>query len=162
MTENEASQCDKTGLRTDVIPPAAFLLGWSGVLPFAFLSIAIIVLDGAQGALAAKALVVYGAVILSFMGGAQWGIAISQRERAVSPELWILLSISVVPALAGWFAALLPIAPSLMLLASAFLVLLCFDLWTVKKQLAPWWFGNLRKQLTAAVVLCLGVGALAA
>lgn len=162
MTENVASRSDTSELHPEVIPPAAFWLGWSGVLPFALLSIAFMVLDGAQGAFVAKALSIYGAVILSFMGGAQWGIAISHRGRAVFPELWILLSISVVPALAGWVAALLPIAPSLMVLALAFLVLLGFDLWTVRKHFAPRWYANLRKQLTVAVVICLSAGALAA
>lgn len=162
MTENPTSQSATSESRHEVIPPAAFWLGWSGVLPFAALSAALFVLDGTNAALAAKALVIYGAVILSFMGGAQWGIAISKRGISSALNLGSLLGISVIPALAGWVAALLPLVPSLMVLASAFLALLGFDLWTVKTRLAPRWYSNLRKQLTAAVIICLSAGAIAA
>ena len=162
MTKNATSQSATSEVRHEVIPPAAFWLGWSGVLPFAALSAALFVLDGTNAALASKALVIYGVVILSFMGGAQWGIAISKLDSESGLHLWSVLGISVIPALAGWVAALLPLEPSLMVLAVAFLALLGFDLWTVKTRLAPRWYSNLRKQLTAAVIICLGAGAIAA
>jgi hypothetical protein len=137
------------------IPAIAFWLGWSGVIPFLALSVGVGLLDGPWAAFAAKALVIYGAVILSFMGGAQWGIAVSQSGGSQSIDFGRVLSVSVVPALVGWVAALLALTPSLILLAIAFLVLLAFDLWIVKRKFAPTWYARLRIQLTAAVVACL-------
>lgn len=141
------------------IPRPALVLGWLGVLPFAAFSLA-----AATGAIplpvnSANALVLYGAVILSFMGGAQWGLAMA-HPRAPQPELWSRLSISVLPALAGfglWFA---PGRQALLGLAAAFICLLAYDAATARRGDAPAWYPALRLQLTAAVIVCLLVPAI--
>ncbi|MDP2212287.1 DUF3429 domain-containing protein [Phenylobacterium sp.] len=141
------------------IPPAALLLGAAGVIPFAALAL-LIVLDGA-GLLAPeqakRVLRLYGAVILSFMGGAQWGLA---TARADGPKARAL-AVSVLPALFAWAAFLVPAGPGLLALSAAFLALMLYDLWTVGRGEAPLWYGRLRVGLTLAVVGALQIALVA-
>eukprot|EP01037_Dinobryon_pediforme_P036570 gene36569-43578_t len=62
------------------IPRSALVLGWLGVIPFAvcaaLASTGGVVPPGA----ALHALVLYGVVILSFMGGAHWGLAMAAAD----------------------------------------------------------------------------------
>lgn len=118
------------------IPRPALVLGWLGVFPFA--AFALLAISGGllpRGA-SSSALVLYGVVILSFMGGAQWGLAMAMTrggDAALGPRL---LS-SVLPALAA------------------------FGVWFAPTGAAPPWYPALRLQLTSAVVICLLLGALA-
>jgi hypothetical protein len=64
------------------IPTKAAVLGYSGVIPFAATA-ALITMDGADIRLIALAgFLVYGAVILSFLGGVRWRAASSASQRA--------------------------------------------------------------------------------
>lgn len=139
------------------IPVPAIILGWAGVIPFAGLSLATLL--GILPLSAGPALVAYGAAILSFMGGVQWGVAM--RAGDGFDRSWTGYAVSVVPALLGWTALLLPFRPGLGLLVAGFAALLAYDLWTVRRGLAPPWYASLRRQLTAAAVILLGVAALA-
>ncbi len=131
------------------VPAGPFWLGWAGVLPFA---------GFAAAAMAAvplpidplRVLIGYGCVILSFMGGAQWGLATSDRGTMATRY-----AASVVPALVAWPALLLRPAPALGVLIAGFAGLCAYDLWTVRRGEAPAWYGRLRIQLTAAVVFLL-------
>jgi len=102
-------------------------------------------------------LAAYGAVILSFMGGAQWGLATGK----VNSNPWRAFGVSVIPALVAWPALFLPITWALATLSVTFAGLLAYDLWTVRQGQAPAWYGQLRLGLTAAVVLCLTFAILA-
>ena len=136
--------------------PPAFLLGWAGVMPFAFLAVA----TAARWRLplsADAALLAYGAAILSFMGGAQWGL--TMRAGDGSEQGWRGYGVAVSPSLVAWVAMLLPWRLGLVILAVGFVVLLAYDLWTVRRGYAPHWYGQLRWQLTTAVVILLGVAA---
>jgi hypothetical protein len=142
------------------IPRSALILGVLGVAPFAALSAATV--SGLEVAPipTVPALETYAAVILSFMGGAQWGLTVAgPTERAANP--WRRFGISVLPALVGWGALLAPARPALLLLAAAFALLAAYDLWSVRRGEAPAWYGRLRLGLTLAVVACLAVAALA-
>lgn len=137
-------------------PLSAFVLGWAGVIPFAALAIATV----ARWPLpvpAEFALRAYGVAILSFMGGVQWGL--TMRAGDGSDEGWRGYAASVLPALLGWVALLIPSRPGLVLLAIGFAALLAYDLRTVRQGYAPPWYGRLRWQLTSAVVVLLGVAA---
>ncbi|AYG93950.1 DUF3429 domain-containing protein [Brevundimonas naejangsanensis] len=74
-------------------PRPAMILGWSGVLPFAVLTGALAFGLGDPDQVAG-ALRLYGAVILSFMGGVHWGVATLRSEARLSPY-----AVSVLPAL---------------------------------------------------------------
>jgi hypothetical protein len=131
------------------VPPAAAVLGLAGVLPFAAAAIGSLQ-PGPLGGFALNALIAYGAVILSFLGGIRWGLAIDRSDPSYSH-----LGIGVVPSLMGWLALLLGGSWGLMLLAAAFLVVLACDLRLTSQGVAPPWFPRLRLVLTNAVVLCL-------
>ena len=140
------------------IPPAALLFGAAGVLPFAALALAIAL--GGVGVLAPeqaeRVLRLYAALILSFMGGAQWGLA---SASAGGPSTRAL-AVSVLPALFAWATFLVPSRPGLLALAAAFLALMLYDLWTVSRGEAPSWYRRLRIGLTLAVVASLAAAGL--
>jgi hypothetical protein len=136
-----------------MIPKPVLILGWAGVVPFAFLSLAAIVGGPPVATNALAALVIYGAVILSFMGGAQWGLEMA--KPSATDEGRQAYALSVLPALAGFAAALLPQRAGLALLCAGFLALLAYDLFRAGQGIGPSWYPALRKGLTAAVTTAL-------
>ncbi|XP_038130189.1 transmembrane protein 69-like isoform X1 [Cyprinodon tularosa] len=84
-------------------PKPALYLGFSGLIPF--LS-APLVMAATQSFYpeVAYAQMVYGASIVSFLGGARWGFAIPAGSPA-KPD-WMNLGNSVVPSLLAWLALL--------------------------------------------------------
>jgi len=136
------------------IPRPALLLGWLGVLPFAASSLTAVVGSPGMVGPANQALVIYAVIILSFMGGAQWGLAIAASGDG-QDLLLRRLSYSVVPALVAFPLAALPRRAALVGLAVAFVALLAYDVATARAGVGPKWYPALRIQLTAAVVLCL-------
>lgn len=138
-------------LRRDV-PPAAFFLGFFGAVPF--LGLAVLCVVGG-GAWAPVALLAYGAVILSFMGGVHWGWAMAQDE----PSL-VRLGLSVLPSLVGWGGLLLGGSAGFVVVALGFVALLWLDLRAVAAGRAAAWYPQLRWPLTVIVVASLVVGGL--
>ncbi len=132
------------------VPPAATALGLAGVIPFAAASLASLLAGGDLGGFARAALLAYGAVILSFLGGLQWGLAV----RAGRPDL-ARLGAGVLPSLVAWAALLVGGAAGLLMLAAAFAGVLAVDLRLTREGTAPSWFPKLRAALTGAVVVCL-------
>jgi uncharacterized membrane protein YidH (DUF202 family) len=94
------------------LPRLALLLGVVGVLPFLGCGLGAVAAGEAHRAQMLTALLAYGAVILSFLGGVHWGIALDQATpvaigaRGSMVERARLL-LGVLPALTGWFALLL-------------------------------------------------------
>lgn len=140
-----------TGSETRV-PLAAGWLGGLGAVPFAALAAAVALLDGPPRGLAVQALAAYGAVILSFLGGIHWGLAVAPASAANGSGLKVRLAGSVVPSLAGWAALLVPPTIGLFGLAAAFAAMLGFDLLATRAGEAPAWYPRLRIPLTLAVV----------
>lgn len=131
------------------IPGVALALGIAGLIPFVGLAGIIVVNRHLPATDAWRALTLYGAVILSFMGGVQWGLAMA---RGVTSGYVA----SVAPALAAWFAvAFLPARPAATVLALGFGLLLLYDLATVRRGHAPTWYAPLRRWLTAIVLASL-------
>lgn len=144
------------------IPAAANWLGALGALPFVMLAVSGTVLEPAGQRTALVALVAYGAVILSFLGGVHWGLAIAGFGPPEAGTAMVRrLSFSVVPALVGWSALLLPMSTGFIVLASAFALLLIFDFAASRFGEAPSWYPQLRWPLTAVVVASLSLGLLA-
>lgn len=129
-------------------------LGFGGLAPFVIL--AALTLVGPMGwkSWVSQGLVAYGAVILSFLGGITWGLAVT-RERVRDP----LYLASMAPFFAGWIALLVPVFVGLLLLMVAFLGALANDFMLKRAGLTPGWFFSLRLTLTAVVVACLAVAA---
>lgn len=133
------------------IPRPAHFLGWAGVVPFAALTGAAIY-GVALPVDAGRALIAYAAVILSFMGGVQWGIAL----RGPAESRWLGYAASVVPALIAWPGLFMPPPFALAGLITGFCLLILYDIWTVGRGWAPGWYATLRLELTLAVVTLLG------
>ena len=115
------------------IPTAGRILGWAGVMPFAAAALAIHLAPADWQIAARDTLIAYGVIILSFMGGAQWGLAMSRTGRPDAQ--FAAYAASVAPALAGFAIWPLPPAVALPALAAAFLALLAYDLRTVANGL---------------------------
>ncbi|MDN2567782.1 DUF3429 domain-containing protein [Aquibium sp. A9E412] len=134
-------------------------LGLAGVIPFAALALwlygiadthpwrdgTIVLLRG------------YAVIILSFLGGVRWGLAIAGGGRQRRD-----LALGVVPALAGWATFALPAAPAFAVLAVCFAGHGAWDSFAVAEGAAPEWYGRLRLWLTVLVVAALLLAALAA
>lgn len=143
------------------IPRPAFWLGWAGVIPFAALSVLALTGGGQWSEVdqprALSALVTYGMIILSFMGGVQWGLEMSRPEGNGAAGF----AASVVPALIAFGASFVSIIAALFILAAGFLILLAYDRARIRAGIGPIWYGALRLQLSTAVVLCLGIASVA-
>ena len=131
------------------IPLPAFVLGWLGVIPFAAFALLAATESVMPHGAAMSGLVLYGAIILSFMGGAQWGLSMVTGGSTLRTRL----AISVLPALAAFGLWFLPAIPALLGLAAVFVALLLYEIATASA--APTWYPALRVQLTSAVVICL-------
>lgn len=135
------------------IPASALLLGLAGLIPFIAGAAAqwqAIPLLGAETGL--RLVVIYGAIILSFLGGIRWGTAIGPYD---SGRQGLEFSASVLGSLAGLAAAFLPAIPGLALLIAGFLMQGLWDVMSVDAGRLPAWFGRLRMILTAGAVISL-------
>jgi hypothetical protein len=141
------------------VPPSAAWLGGLGALPFIGLSGAAPFLDGAPRIFFVQALVAYGALILSFLGGVHWGLAIVSESKADRQELRTRLIVSVIPSLAAWVALLFPEKTGLLILAAAIAAMLWVDIRATRGGNAPPWYPKLRIPLTCVVVAALLFGA---
>ena len=140
------------------IPSAALWLGLAGLIPF-WLPLIPLYGSGMIGPdRALLLLMVYAAVILSFLGGIRWGAALKLPR---GPLQSTLLAFSVVPSLAGYAALLLPSVAGLVLLLSGFLLQGVWDVQSAQRGELPAWFATLRALLTSGAVIAI-VAALAA
>ena len=136
---------------SSVIYVPMLVLGLGGLLPFIALPLLLLLLDEAAPPVLLHALVVYGAVISTFVGALHWGYALRHPGR----RPWLQCGWSVTPSLIAWVAALLPVVIGLRVLAV--LLLLCYvvDRLFAREQSLPPWFLNLRALLTTIGALCL-------
>ena len=135
----------------------------AGVLPFIASVLLLFAADDLR-AEAMRSLLGYGAVILSFLGGVRWGLAIAESSPFENSFRNRQLVISVLPSIVAWMALLLPVPVSLWLLAASFLSLLWLDRRAGREGLMPGWYVRLRLPLSIAVVcsLILGISTLSA
>lgn len=132
-----------------------FLLTATGAIPFIALAVAMGLLSAPTNSTAALWLQTYSAVILSFLGGIRWGLALAGRDP--KPGSFVL---SVCPSLAGW--AILPpaiiLAPGpVWFLAYAGLFALQL-IWDLRSSEVPSSFKPLRLGVSLVVIASL-VGA---
>lgn len=144
------------------IPPAAFLLGFAGLVPFvwgAMLSLQLF--GGWTGPLPAvltgdgrMIMIRYGGIILPFMAGVLWGFA----TKAQGSQAALAYALSVLPALWWFFMPGTGPSSALINLAIGYLALLMLDYAFARWGLAPAWWMALRIQLTVVVLICLCIG----
>lgn len=141
-------------------PPVVHILGWLGAVAFIAFGVGTWLLDNEAAAFSARAVMLYGAIILSFMGGVHWGLAMARHASGTSQPpmaqpIDAQFIASVIPALIAWAALLLPPAIGVPVLAIAFVLLLVFDLYSVRGGTAPQWYPTLRIPLTVCVTASL-------
>jgi hypothetical protein len=133
------------------VPRVAVVLGVAGVIPFVAAAIVLWVSE-THRLMAVTGGIAFGAVVLSFLGGIRWGTAIGPfSPRRIAREF----TFSVLPAIAGWFALLIPFLPALCLLIAGFLLQALWDVVSVENGKLPGWFGKLRMMLTIIAVASL-------
>ncbi len=139
-------------------PPYVAWLGYGGLLPFALSALGTL-LDPTSRALWQQALLAYGALILSFVGALHWAFAMRTEDETQARGLYLW---SVVPALAGWLALLLPLLLPRGAIAAAALLIIAFgahylqDKRLARQQPLPAWYLPLRLRLSSVACLCLG------
>ncbi|KAF7711833.1 transmembrane protein 69 [Silurus meridionalis] len=133
-------------------PKPALYLGFSGLVPFVSAPLLMAITETYIPELA-FAQVVYGASIVSFLGGARWGFALPEGSPA-KPD-WLNLANSVVPALIAWAALLVShnIIQSGMLVIMGLGISLHYDLALLPTY--PTWFKALRTILTTVAFFSL-------
>ena len=133
----------------------AYILGYLGAIPFLSLAVTLLLVDTQSSILVAPALHLYGAIILSFLGGLHWG-RIACKQVNETSDKWFLIY-SVTPSLIGWSSFLLSHLwqeASSMLIAG-FLISYVIDIRFSK--LCEWqsWMKPLRTSLTFIACLSL-------
>jgi len=141
----------------------AWLLALAGAVPFALATIALVSPESRIRIPAIAAMVTYAAVILSFLGGIEWGVALNEPYPGATPAVKdrlraAALALSIVPSLAAWGVLWLP-SPHWQLGAALGLFVLVWaaDLVLSRQGLLPSWFVDLRTAITALVAVILGV-----
>ena len=148
-----------TPFRDTSLPRPAAVLGIAGLVPFGVLALQVstgLPMGTAMSLPARTALALYGAVILSFLGGIQWGLAVASADRS---DDWRRYCFSVVPSLAALFGLWLDGRSGLIALAAAVGVWGVYELWSTGLGEAPQWYGRLRLALTVVSVAALAAAA---
>jgi hypothetical protein len=133
----------------------AWALGIAGLLPFVAGAAGLWLLSPEWAGLAALALLTYAAVIVSFLGGIHWGLAMSLAQTRRGLLIW-----GVLPSLLAWAGLLLNSAWGLLLMAASLLLCYVVDCQIYRSLRLGGWIG-LRGLLTIVSVLSCLAGAAA-
>jgi hypothetical protein len=129
-------------------------LGYAGLAPFAMLAALLWAVRADWQAVVAMALVGYGAVIASFLGGVHWGIAGQLPQQAAKLHYaW-----GVLPSLLGWMALAMPARWGLQLLMLVLITCYLVDRRSYPRVGWAAWL-PMRLQLTAVAVMSCALGA---
>ena len=136
------------------IPLAALIPGLLGLIPFWGLALSAHLSTGLDPLLALMALIMYGAIILSFVGALWWGMAIHAAPTAPRAAMFVW---SVVPALIGWVAIMTTPAIGLRMLMAGLALQWVLDglLMRYVPNLIPGWVFRLRTMLTFGAISAL-------
>jgi Protein of unknown function (DUF3429) len=127
----------------------------AGAVPFVGSAASLWIAPAEYHAQASTALVTYAAVILSFLGGIQWGGAVALTDTAPKSarNIWLL---SVIPSLLAWVMLFIPsVSAKLMVAISLFGFVWIIDALLHVQKLIPHWFFRLRTFITAIVITSL-------
>ena len=128
-------------------------LGFAGLIPFLLMVLGVWFADVSWLGDFVKGQLAYGIVILSFLGGIHWGVALLSGSLA-DAELKKALLWGVTPSLIAWSAPLFGGFGFAMLMAG-FIAALQVDKQMYPIYGMPEWMIVLRKRLTIVVVLSL-------
>lgn len=128
----------------------ARLAGYAGLIPFvAPVLVAWLQPDHAEAAIAVQH--AYAALILSFLGGIYWGLALAKHSAS-----WFWWSVA--PSLWAWPALLLAPIPAALVLAIGFAFMTLLDRAARRRQTIHEWFFRLRLVLSGVAIISLLTG----
>ncbi|HEX4944514.1 MAG TPA: DUF3429 domain-containing protein [Usitatibacteraceae bacterium] len=136
----------------------AWFLAVAGTVPFVLATVALYASDASSVRVPAiTALVTYSAVILSFLAGIEWGLAIRDESGTETTRV-IALGLSSVSSLAAWAVLWLP-SPSWQVgcALGLFVAAWAADEWMAGRGLLPTWFVNLRTAVSVLVAANLSL-----
>ena len=126
----------------------------AGLLPFIVLTL-LLQLNWLSSFNICNLLITYAGLILSFLGGMQWGVGLMQPDKCAA-NFPFLFTISILPTLVAWFLlAINNIHCQLIGLAFAFSGVLIIDIILTLNRLLPSWFLKLRISITLIVIMLL-------
>ena len=137
-------------MQQDAAAGTARWLGYLGLIPFVAGGALALFGDEAASGLGLRAVIAYGAVIVSFVGAIHWGLALA--GGAPAGRLYV---VSVLPSLVAWPALLFDARTGLVLLIVAFVGIWLHERVSLWTTLFPAWFARLRTQLTSVAVIVL-------
>ena len=136
------------------LPPWMAALGYAGLIPFAACAALLLAApEAGLRSLCERALLGYGAVILSFLGGVHWGLAL-RGDPGRGPRM---LAIGVIPSLVGWAALLAPFETAAAIQVGAFGAFWLYEHRVLGPTVLPPAYLALRRWLTVGVVASLGL-----
>jgi hypothetical protein len=133
-------------------PPWVLRLGRLGLIPFLAPGLAGWIWPASAPA-AGAALAVYAALILSFLGGGRWGMAVAAQQ--VDGRI---VSLAMLPSLAGFALLMLPAEARGWQLAGLAAAHILQGAWDLRATTVPPWYAGLRGQLTLVAVAGLALG----
>lgn len=139
------------------LPAGAVGLGYAGLMPFVAGALGAALLEGEARDFAIRALVGYGAVILSFVGAVHWGVML----RNAGGRAFRGLLAGVVPSLVGWIALLLSPRHALTVLVVGFGLFWLYEHRVLGPAVLPPAYLSLRRSLSLAVCALLALGLIA-
>ena len=130
----------------DRLPPrVALVLGAGGLLPVVVMLGVLLLARRPEQDVAFRAAGAYGAVILSFLGGAWWGLA---AARGHPRDLAFWLGLAVLPALGAWGVMVVASPLAVAVLSGLFLASLWVDRELGRRFVAPEWWLPMRLPLS--------------
>lgn len=131
------------------------LLGYSGLIPFIISSALIWIPQYHQTAF--ESLSIYSAIIVTFIGGVHWGIAVQLTQQAIPSRVNSQFIFSVIPSLIAWVAIVFIQSYTLIILAISFVLFRLIEKLHYIQHL-PAWYSQLRNHLTLVATLSIIVG----
>ena len=128
-------------------------LGYAGLLPFVLGAFLVWIVRPDAHPYATLALSAYAAVIVSFLGGIHWGLALRHAEPPAALLAW-----GVVPSLVAWVAVVMPPYAGLVVQGAMLVACYLVDRRVYPAQGAAGWL-TLRFRLTAVASLSCFIGA---
>ena len=134
-------------------PAVVLIYGLLGVIPFLAPPLAGVWMPALRSS-AALLLALYGGLILSFLGGARWGMAVFHPDPSAR-----VVSLAMIPTLAGLALLVLNQDARRLQLIGLAIALAVHWLWDVSSPHLPAWYPRLRTILTTGAVIGLLSGA---
>ena len=141
-------------------------IGYAGLAPIIVASLIVVAGHGPIRQIAVFGLIAYCAITVSCLGAVNLGhYLLDDRplddRNLSSRSLRRHVSVSILPALFAFIAMFLPSRPALLLLATIFAGIYCYDRVSVSGRHGPGWFVSFQSRLSLIAIVSLVIGAYA-